>query len=252
MKLEEQRLGGTITADGLQDLLLASADLNDFLKELARQVASGLSRDGRTVVCAVTVARPKRAATTGAGSPDVVELEQLQSQHREGPAITAMGEARTVYVRDLSSERRWPRFGQSAAMRGYFGILCVPIELDGGSDADSRAAVSFYARGRSGFTAGEIVTAEDVARQVSGPLRLSLRLGCLRDSRDELANAMQSRSVIDMAIGVIMAQNRCRPDEAFTVLRKASNARNTKVRDVAASIVASIAGTTDIHARFEL
>jgi AmiR/NasT family two-component response regulator len=63
---------------------------------------------------------------------------------------------------------------------------------------------------------------------------------------------MKSRTVIDMAIGVVMAQNRCRPDEAFTLLRKASNARNTKLREVASSIIAAIAGTTDIRSRFDL
>ena len=83
-------------------------------------------------------------------------------------------------------------------------------------------------------------------------MRLSLRIGRLQDARDDLASAMQSRTVIDMAIGVIMAQNRCGPDEAFTLLRKASNARNTKLRDVAASLVAAVSGTADIRSRFDL
>jgi AmiR/NasT family two-component response regulator len=126
--------------------------------------------------------------------------------------------------------------------------LVVPIDLDD----ENRAALSFYASHHSGFTDAEILTAENVARQVCRPLRLSLRIGRLKDARDDLASAMKSRTVIDMAIGVVMAQNRCPPDEAFTLLRKASNARNTKLREVAASIVAAIAGTTDIRSRFDL
>ncbi len=131
---------------------------------------------------------------------------------------------------------------------GYAAILAVPIDLDD----ECRAALSFYATHRSGFTDGDILTAENVARQVSRPLRLSLRISRLQDARDDLASAMKSRTVIDMAIGVVMAQNRCAPDEAFTLLRKASNARNTKLRDVAASVVAAIAGTADIRSRFDL
>jgi hypothetical protein len=47
------------------------------------------------------------------------------------------------------------------------------------------------------------------------------------------------------------AQNRCSPEEAFAFLRSASNSRNTKLREVAASIVASIAGRMDVKAHFQ-
>ncbi|MFF2244004.1 ANTAR domain-containing protein [Arthrobacter sp. NPDC058130] len=87
---------------------------------------------------------------------------------------------------------------------------------------------------------------------VSRPLRMALRIGRLQEARDDLESAMRSRMVIDIAIGVVMTQNRCRPDEAFTLLRKASNARNTKLREVGGSIVAAIAGTTDLRSRFDL
>ena len=247
MELAGQRFVGR-TAERLQDLVLSSEDLEEFLGELAQHAAIGLSHAERAVVCAVTVARPKRPAATGAGSQRAFELEGQQVEAGKGPCITAMSGADTVYVRDVTRESRWPEFGQAAAERGYAAILVVPIDLDD----ECRAALSFYATHRSGFTDGEILTAENVARQVSRPLRLSLRIGRLQDARDDLASAMKSRTVIDMAIGVVMAQNRCAPDEAFTLLRKASNARNTKLRDVAASVVAAIAGTTDIRSRFDL
>ena len=66
-----------------------------------------------------------------------------------------------------------------------------------------------------------------------------------------MAAAMESRAVIDMAVGVVMAQNRCTPEEAFAFLRSASNSRNTKLREVAASVVASIAGRTHVKAHFQ-
>ncbi len=247
MELAEQRFVDG-TAEQLQDLVLSSGDLEEFLGELAQYSAVGLSHADREVICAVTVARPKKPAATGAGSQKALELEEQQVEAGEGPCIAAMSGARTVYVRDVRRESRWPEFGQAAAERGYAAVLVVPIDLDD----ECRAAVSFYATRGAGFSDREILTAEDLARQVCRPLRLSLRIGRLQDARDDLASAMKSRTVIDMAIGVVMAQNRCPPDEAFTLLRKASNARNTKLREVAASIVAAIAGTTDIRSRFDL
>jgi AmiR/NasT family two-component response regulator len=53
---------------------------------------------------------------------------------------------------------------------------------------------------------------------------------------------MGSRRVIDQAIGIVMAQNRCTADEAFGVLKRASQHRNTKLRQVAADVVTSVSG----------
>jgi AmiR/NasT family two-component response regulator len=39
-----------------------------------------------------------------------------------------------------------------------------------------------------------------------------------------------------------MAQQRCTSDEAFDMLRRASQSRNVKLRDVAAGIVTGISG----------
>jgi AmiR/NasT family two-component response regulator len=43
--------------------------------------------------------------------------------------------------------------------------------------------------------------------------------------------------VIDQAIGVIMAQQRCAPADAFAILRAASQNRNIKLRQVAEQII---------------
>lgn len=51
---------------------------------------------------------------------------------------------------------------------------------------------------------------------------------------------MESRTAIDTAIGIIMAQNQCDQDDAFTILKSASSYRNTKLRVLAEEIVASV------------
>ena len=52
----------------------------------------------------------------------------------------------------------------------------------------------------------------------------------------QLQEAMSSRAVIEQAKGIIMAERRCDPDEAFSVLVRASQDSNRKVRDVAADL----------------
>ena len=50
-----------------------------------------------------------------------------------------------------------------------------------------------------------------------------------------------SRAVIDRAIGIIMARRACNADEAFAVLRRMSNDRNVKLRDIAAAMTEAVA-----------
>jgi hypothetical protein len=53
----------------------------------------------------------------------------------------------------------------------------------------------------------------------------------------QLREALTSRSTIDQAKGLVMAERRCTPDEAFKHLVKLSNDTNVRVADVAAALV---------------
>ncbi|HEX9086254.1 MAG TPA: ANTAR domain-containing protein [Arthrobacter sp.] len=141
---------------------------------------------------------------------------------------------------------------QPAAQAGSTGersasTLRIPLVLDD----ENSAVVDFYSPRAEAFSNDGLEQAHQFAADAAQALLLALRITRLSDSRDDLAAAMQSRTIIDMAVGAIMAQNRCGRDAAFKILRNTSNNRNMKIRDVAAAVVASIAGDTDVSARFE-
>ena len=52
---------------------------------------------------------------------------------------------------------------------------------------------------------------------------------------------LESLPVIEQAKGILMAQRRCGPDEAFELLRRASQRANVKVHVLAAQIVGQVA-----------
>jgi AmiR/NasT family two-component response regulator len=58
-----------------------------------------------------------------------------------------------------------------------------------------------------------------------------------RQLGENLQQAMRSRSVIDQAIGILLAGGGRTPDEAFQLLVLASQRENRKLRDVAADMV---------------
>lgn len=80
--------------------------------------------------------------------------------------------------------------------------------------------------------------AEEIARTIPTAARMFLA-----DERAfHLEQALVSRSTIDQALGVLMAQNACTSEEAFGILRRESQSRNVKLRDVAALIIERFTG----------
>jgi hypothetical protein len=64
----------------------------------------------------------------------------------------------------------------------------------------------------------------------------------LRESAvGRLRARLESLPVIEQAKGILMAQQRCGPEEAFDLLRRASQRANLKVHVLAAQIVAQVA-----------
>ncbi|MFB9071492.1 ANTAR domain-containing protein [Citricoccus parietis] len=75
-----------------------------------------------------------------------------------------------------------------------------------------------------------------------------MRLASHHETQADLDAALQSRTSINLAVGIIMGQNRCSQDEAFKILTEVSSHRNIKVRDLAASLVGQVGqAPTETH-----
>ncbi|MBG6182513.1 hypothetical protein IWX65_000446 [Arthrobacter sp. CAN_A214] len=137
---------------------------------------------------------------------------------------------------DTHEDQRWPEYQDAIAEHGIRSILGVPIPLNG----DANCALNLYATTPRAFPDDAVLTAETFAREASASLRLAVRIAQLTETSDNLRSAMTSRTTIDLAAGIIMGQNRCSHDAAMTILKAASSARNTKLRDVATQVLASV------------
>jgi AmiR/NasT family two-component response regulator len=85
-------------------------------------------------------------------------------------------------------------------------------------------------------------SAERFAAEASRVVALAVRLAEHAELADNLRIALASRATIDQALGVIMGQNRCTAEDAFNVLRTASQNRNVKLREIAARIIEAVSG----------
>jgi GAF domain-containing protein len=247
MVADPLRVGhGDITGQ-LQELVLESGDVEGFLTELAGLSAAFFSAPDNKVSCAFTVLRKKRTGTAASSDQHARALDEIQLQFGDGPCLTALRTMTAVHVPDVGSDRRWPDYMAVVSEAGIGSILAVPMALED----ETRAAMNLFSPLVHGFSGEGIEKAEDFAMQTSRSLRLALRIAHLTDARNDLTAAMQSRTVIDVATGVIMAQNRCSQDAAMRILKSASSLRNIKLREVAASVVASVSANPAVFTHFE-
>lgn len=231
----------------LHDLVLDSSDVEVFLAELAAVAAQSLASPHLPVACGVTLFRRKKATTVASSDQTAKAMDELQNSFQEGPCLTAMDGMQSVLVPDLLRETRWPNYMAAAAGQGIRSILGVPLLVEG----ETRAALNLYASRPHAFCGADIERAEAFAAHASKSLRLALRIAQLNDARNDMALAMQSRTVIDLAAGVIMGQNRCSQATAMEIMKAASSARNIKLRHVAQSIIDGVAAGTPVTTHFD-
>ncbi len=228
-------------ASVVNELQLREQDISEFLRHLST-LGEKLFDGGGAVLCGLTSRRHNGKSLIAGSAEAVVELNEIQCRVGEGPAQDAMAAGKVVVVEDAHTERRWPDYFGLAAHLEFASILAVPLQLN----AEGVAALTFYAKPRNFFTAERQQMVSDFAGPVGRTLELAMRLARHEDTSSDLLSAMRSRTSIDIAIGILIAQNRCTQEEAFTLLRRASNNRNLKVREVAEALIVQAAGKAAI------
>jgi GAF domain-containing protein len=235
----------TVTAM-LQDMVMDSDDVQEFLTGLVQVASRAFTGAYGEVFCGVTLLRPRSMVTVAASSPEAQRMDEIQYGFDDGPCLRAAREGITVHIPDFHTETRFPEYREAIASHGLRSALGIPIRLDSGASA----GLDFYSTAPNTFDDKAIAVAEGFARDASRSLRLAVRIAQLSDETRNRQVAMESRTAIDMAVGAIMAQNRCSQDEAIAILRRASSGRNMKLKDLAEAMLSSLGHTGPIRTHF--
>lgn len=222
--------------DHIHSLVLEESDLADFLDELARHAAASFRHDGAEILSGITLLRGRKAATVASSSERARCLDEIQYGFGDGPCLTAAREHGLVFVADVAADHRWPDFTDALEREGIRSILAVPFELG----TDGQAALNLYSTTADCFDPATTAHVQAHVAQWSKALRMGLRFAHYVESAADLRAALESRTTIDIAVGVIMAENRCGQQEAFEFLRAASSGRNSKLRDIASEVVTAL------------
>ena len=237
---------GMVGADGLiPDLVTDSKDLADSLTILVHLAAAAMSRlAGLPIECALVLTRVKRARATAGTDTQTATLARLENEVGEGPLTEALTGTGTAAMNHVASDFRWGHYKPHVLGAGFDSVLGLRLSLGEGTEA----ALAFFATSPQAFPLQVISEARSFTDLASRGLRLALELESASTRASDLQSALESRTSIDIACGVIMAQNRCSYNEAIAIISKASSHRNIKLRKVAEGILANLpGGAPDTH-----
>ena len=177
----------------------------------------------------ISLVERDRIRTPAATNERLRELDEAQYELGEGPCREAIREHATVVVDDLATDPRWPRWGR--AMVQELGIRSsLSFRLFTRPD-NTWGALNVYSTRPSAFTDDDVLQGQTIAAMAAVALARSINV-------EHLSAAIETRTVIGQAMGIIMARYDLDEDRALGVLRRLSSHRNVKLRDLAAQVVA--------------
>jgi len=232
---DELRLGELVGS--LQTLLLSTHDLQSFLEGVAT-VASNVVEPPAS--CGITTAHDGQHATVATSDARAAQVDQVQYETGTGPCLETLATGHPVEVLDQRYDARWPAYAERSVELGVRCSLSIPLKIEGDRTLGA-LNVYGYDRPRE-FGADERRRVELFAAQASTAITLAMQRAEQQSLAHQLETALLSRSVIDQAIGVLMAQEACPADQAFALLRKHSQNTNRKLRDVATDVVTRLTG----------
>lgn len=212
------RLAGLVLSEQATDELLA------LVVSLALQAVDGA--DGASV--ALVGDGTYRLGNPSASDLDVHRLDEAQRLSGAGPCIDVFRSGEEAWWEP--GDGRWPHL---AAQAGCRVLWVLPLHA-----ADHLVGILGLHFRSEPPTIEAAATARHLARYAGVVLHNAAALIGAELTSRHLQTALENRDVIGQAKGMLMARRGVDADEAFDLLRRASQRSGRKLRDVAAEVVA--------------
>lgn len=177
----------------------------------------------------ITVNRGGECHTLASTGEVLPAINALQNELGQGPCKSADRDEEVVVITDLVRDERWSTWG--ARVHGDFQLGSV-ISILVFTGRGVYGTLSLYGAGRGAFDADDLATAQALA----GHLAVAMAAG---REIDGMGVALQSRTVIGQAEGMVMERLGVDADQALAYLKRVSSHTNTKLVQVAQQIVLS-------------
>jgi GAF domain-containing protein len=201
--------------------------LLQLVADLSKKVMPG---NPETSVSLLINDKPGTAVYTGQLAMD---CDESQYGHGYGPCLHTASTGELTEVADMRTETRWRDYMLRAVEYGARGSLSVPLPISEGIDG----ALNIYVREPHAFDDDSRSVATRFAPYAGVAAANMYAYEDASDMAEHLQRALESRATIDQAKGILMERYKLTADVAFQALARVSMRSNTKVRDVADTLV---------------
>ena len=203
----------------------------ESLEDTLRRVAYLASEEAIGADAAGVTLRREGGATTPAYYGDAaLALDSAQYASDDGPCLTAFRTGQTVRIDVIAGHsERWPSFAAQAAEHGVRSSLSLPLIVR----TESIGALNLYSRSLAPFAEEHVEIACVFAQQSAVALADAEVYWRTYTLTQNLGIALENRDRIGQAKGILINAHKITGDEAFDLLRRASQHLNLKLRDVA-------------------
>jgi len=213
------------------DRLIEDVDVLDLTTELAQDCARLLDVAAVGLLLADAGGVLHLLAAT---SEEARKLEVFQLQRDEGPCLDCYQTGEPVSIADLrEATRRWPRFTAVAAEQGFVSVHAIPMRLQ----AHRLGALGLFGDSPGELNDRDLKLAQGLAHVASIAIVQATNTPERRDVLSALQAAVVSRSVVEMAKGVIAETQSVDTQEAFDRLREHAHQQSRHLADIARDVV---------------
>jgi GAF domain-containing protein len=160
-------------------------------------------------------------------------LEALQEQFGEGPCVDAVLDDGPVLAGDMGADPRWPSVGPLAARHGVRGVLGVPIDLRDGPVG----TLNVYAARPHHWDRADVAGIQAYARVIAHLLRSAVQAHLKGRAATQLQHALDHRSLLEQAKGILMERRGLDQQAAFDLLRARARSTRRRLDDLAREVV---------------
>jgi GAF domain-containing protein len=217
----------------LAGLLLSEETVSGLLDVVVNLAVSGVEGVAGASVSMV-VRDGEQLETTNSSSEMIRDIDQAQYQGRGGPCVEAIRVGQEVTV--TIPHPAWAEFSEGAAQAGVRSVWSLPLKVR----ERTTGALNLYSTAGEPWEDPATRAARGLAHQASVVLANAAALMSTQLTNQHLQEALASRDVIGQAKGILMARENIGADEAFDILRRASQRSGRKLRDVAAELIARV------------
>jgi hypothetical protein len=180
----------------------------------------------------VTLLRQGRFETVGSTDERATRADLIQYELGSGPCVDAILENSVFHPQDLRQEARWPEYG--ARVSGELGWLSMisyrlSSEITG---EDVLAGLNLYSDRAHAFDASSVEVGLLLATHAAAVVAARTN----QQRADNLEKALRTSRQIGIAIGVLMGTHKLTREQAFDLLRIASQNSNRKLHDLAVEV----------------